>query len=86
MRLNDPPLAVFFVHLEHDAVAAIIGNINVKQRIGITGYHPEIKFAEAVEGFYQFGKMYIFGEIKVHSVQFVRGEEQSPCVNYIRKC
>jgi hypothetical protein len=58
------------MHFKYNAVAAVVGHIHVKKAIGIAGDHPEIKLPEAVEGFYQLGKMYIFGEREIHSVQF----------------
>jgi hypothetical protein len=70
MGFNDLPLAVFLVHLEHDAIAPVIGHIYVKQGIGIARDHSKIKFSKTVKCFYQLGKMYVSGEIEVHSVQF----------------
>ena len=65
------PVVIFLLHPEHDPVAPVVGNIHVKKIVGVAGYHPEIKLAQAVKGFDQFGKMNVSGEGEVHIVRFV---------------
>jgi hypothetical protein len=70
LLVHDLPLVVAPVHFEHDAVAPVIGHIYMKKVVGVAWDHPEIEFPQTVGSFYQFGKVYIFCEGEVHSVQF----------------
>lgn len=59
-----------FLHPEHDAVAAVVRNIHVKEAVGIAGEQTKIKFPQPVGCFNKFGKMDIPGESEIHGVRF----------------
>lgn len=58
------------MHLEHDAVAAVVGNVYMKKTSRFAGDEAEIEFAQPVGCFKQFSEMYIPGGRKIHSVEF----------------
>jgi hypothetical protein len=70
MGFNDLPVGIGFLHMEHNAIATVVGYIHMKKVVGITGKPPEIEFAQAVKCFDELGEMYVFGKSEIHSVQF----------------
>lgn len=70
--LNYAPLIVILlVHLKDDPVTTVIRHINMEEAVRIAREKAKIEFAQAIGGLYQFGKMNIPDEAKIHGVQFV---------------
>jgi hypothetical protein len=67
---NNQPVVSFLSHLEHDAVAAIVADINSEQFFMETIYLSEIEFPQPSFGFDQFGKLDIPVELNNHGEAF----------------
>jgi hypothetical protein len=67
---DDQPVVSFLTHLEHDAVAAIVADINSKKFLMETIYLSEIEFPQTAFGFDQFGKLDIPVELNNHGEAF----------------
>ena len=70
--ISDLPVIVFlFLHFEHDPIAPVIRDIDMKKIIGKTGQQPEIKFPQAVGCFDQLGEVNVSckgGEVHMSSL------------------
>jgi len=70
LLLDDLPHPVFFLHFQHNAIAAVVTHIHSEQSFLQSIGFAEIEFPQTAVGLHQLGELNVSDELNLHKAYF----------------